>query len=174
MSGVMNDGTEGRGRQQAPPRVSQILETSLYVDDLQRSRLFYERIFGFTTMFHDDRMCALEVPGEQVLLLFRHGKTDQPAPAPGGMIPPHHGQGALHLAFAIPLRALADWQDHLKRHDVSVEEYAQLASRRDQPVFPRSGRALAGGRDAWAVAQPVAAQQFYWRRRACGAPVGKI
>ena len=103
------------------PRVSQILESSLYVDDLDRSRGFYSRLFGFGTIFHDDRMCAMEVPGEQVLLLFKHGMTDQPAPAPEGFIPPHHGRGALHLAFAIPLRELATWDEHLKRQDIPVE-----------------------------------------------------
>ena len=60
----------------------------------------------FVAYFQDQRMCAMEVPGEQVLLLFRHGMTDQPAPGPGSMIPPHHGQGALHLAFAIPFGGL--------------------------------------------------------------------
>src|ERR1700748_741931 len=103
------------------PRVSQVLETSLYVDDLERSRAFYERVFSFSAMFHDDRMCAMEVPGEQVLLLFRHGMTDAPAPVPGGVIPPHHGRGALHLAFAIPYGELAAWQDHLARLGVPVE-----------------------------------------------------
>jgi catechol 2,3-dioxygenase-like lactoylglutathione lyase family enzyme len=107
--------------QRATPRVSRILETSLYVRDLERSRIFYERVFGFSTMLHDERMCALEVPGEQVLLLFRHGMTDQPAPVPGGLIPPHHGRGALHLAFAIPMRELAAWDDHLSRQDVGLE-----------------------------------------------------
>jgi catechol 2,3-dioxygenase-like lactoylglutathione lyase family enzyme len=105
------------------PRVSQILETSLYVDDLDRSRAFYERIFGFISIFHDERMSAMEVPGEQVLLLFRHGMTDKPAPGPGpsGFIPPHQGRGALHLAFAIPHGELAAWADHLAHHDLAVE-----------------------------------------------------
>jgi catechol-2,3-dioxygenase len=107
--------------QRTTPRVSQILETSLYVDDLGRSRAFYERVLGFVTIFQDDRMCAMEVPGEQVLLLFRHGMTDQPAPGPNGFIPPHHGRGALHVAFAIPLRELAAWEEHLKRHEIAVE-----------------------------------------------------
>jgi hypothetical protein len=71
--------------QRTTPRVSQILETSLYVEDLDRSRAFYERLFGFAAYFQDERMCAMEVPGEQVLLLFRHGMTDQPAPGPGGL-----------------------------------------------------------------------------------------
>src|SRR5271167_3524777 len=107
--------------QRAAPRVSRMLETSLYVRDLERSRIFYERVFGFSTMFDDERMCAMEVPGEQVLLLFRHGMTDQPAPVPGGLIPPHHGRGALHLAFAIPFGELVAWEAHLARADVAVE-----------------------------------------------------
>ncbi len=104
------------------PRVSQILETSLYVQDPGRSRAFYERLFGFTAFFEDERMCALEVPGEQVLLLFRHGMTGTPAPGPGGgTIPPHHGQGSLHLAFAIPFGELAAWEAHLGEHAIAVE-----------------------------------------------------
>jgi catechol 2,3-dioxygenase-like lactoylglutathione lyase family enzyme len=78
-------------------------------------------LFGFTAFFEDERMCAMEVPGEQVLLLFRHGMTDQPAPAPGGFIPPHHGSGALHLAFAIPYGELAAWESHLADHEVALE-----------------------------------------------------
>jgi catechol 2,3-dioxygenase-like lactoylglutathione lyase family enzyme len=107
--------------QRTAPRVSQILETSLYVDDLVRSRSFYERVFGFVAFFEDARMCAMEVPGEQVLLLFRHGMTDRPAPGPDGFIPPHHGRGALHLAFAIPFGELAAWTEHLARQDVALE-----------------------------------------------------
>lgn len=107
--------------QRTAPRVSQILETSLYVEDLDRSCRFFERVFGFTAFMHDERMCAMEVPGEQVLLLFRHGMTDQLAPGPDGTIPPHHGRGALHLAFAIPYGELSAWQRHLAQHDVAVE-----------------------------------------------------
>ena len=40
------------------PRVSHILETSLYVDDLARSRDFYARVFGFSAVFEDGRMCV--------------------------------------------------------------------------------------------------------------------
>ncbi len=103
------------------PCISGVLETSLYVEDLDRSAAFYTSLFGFTPFFSDERMCALEVPNEQVLLLFRHGMTDAPAPAPDGFIPPHHGRGALHLCFAIPYGELTAWEDHLRRHDIPVE-----------------------------------------------------
>jgi catechol 2,3-dioxygenase-like lactoylglutathione lyase family enzyme len=105
----------------AVPRVSGVLETSLYVEDLDRSRAFYQRLFGFEQFICDSRMCALGVPGEQVLLLFKHGATDQPAPAPGGVIPPHHGRGALHLCFAVPYGELAAWEAHLARSGIEVE-----------------------------------------------------
>jgi catechol 2,3-dioxygenase-like lactoylglutathione lyase family enzyme len=105
----------------AVPRVSGVLETSLYVEDLDRSRAFYQRLFGFEQFMCDARMCALGVPGEQVLLLFRHGMTEQPAPAFGGFIPPHHGRGALHLCFAIPYGELGAWESHLERSGIEIE-----------------------------------------------------
>lgn len=115
------------------PRVSHILETSLYVDDLARSRDFYARVFGFSAVFEDGRMCAMEVPGEQVLLLFRHGTTNAPAPTPGGMIPPHHGRGELHLAFAIPFAELTTWESHLAELEIAVES---------RVAWPRGGTSL--------------------------------
>ena len=115
------------------PRVSKILESSLYVEDLTRSRLFYERVFGFLTMFADERMCALEVPGEHVLLLFRHGMTAQPATVPGGVVPPHHGRGELHLAFAIPFGELEAWERHLQQSGVALES---------RIIWPRGGTSL--------------------------------
>jgi catechol 2,3-dioxygenase-like lactoylglutathione lyase family enzyme len=56
-----------------------------------------------------------------VLLLFRRGGSAQPSETPVGTIPPHDGQGTLHLAFAIPHAELAAWQAHLAAHGVAVE-----------------------------------------------------
>ena len=66
------------------PRTSGILETSLYVDDLQGSVAFYRDLFDFELFFAEHRMAALGVPGGQVLLLFQRGATLEPAPGPGG------------------------------------------------------------------------------------------
>lgn len=109
------------------PRVSGVLETSLYVTDLDRSVEFYEAVFGFERFVHDGRMCALGVPGCAVLLLFQHGSTDEPAPVPGGVIPPHHGIGDLHLCFGIPLGELAAWEKHLRRIGIEVESRIKWA-----------------------------------------------
>jgi catechol 2,3-dioxygenase-like lactoylglutathione lyase family enzyme len=104
------------------PRVSGVLETSLYVDDLPRAVAFYQRLFGFERFYADARMTALGVPGEQVLLLFRRGASADPAPGPGGgMVPGHDGNGHLHVCFAIPFGALAEWERHLAAQGVAIE-----------------------------------------------------
>ncbi len=103
------------------PRLGGVLETSVYVADLDRARAFYQRIFGLEVFFQDGRMCALGIVPGQVLLLFRHGTTEVPAPVPGGFIPPHGAHGAAHLCLAIPLGELAAWQAHLARHGLDIE-----------------------------------------------------
>lgn len=69
------------------PRISHLLETSLYVANLSRSQQFYQRIFGFDTLLEDHRMCALLVPNSGVLLLFKHDGSLHPSKTPGGVIP---------------------------------------------------------------------------------------
>ena len=115
------------------PRLGGVLETSLYVGDLDRAREFYQRVFGLEAFFQDGRMCALGVVPGQVLLLFRHGTTVAPAPVPGGVIPPHGTSGAAHLCFAIPLGELAAWEAHLARHGLAVES---------RVIWPRGSTSL--------------------------------
>ncbi len=105
----------------AAPRVSHVMETSLYVADLDRSQQFYARVFGFELFMHDERMCSLGVPGGQVLLLFRRGAAAEPSPTPGGIIPAHDGNGALHLCFAIPRGELGAWERHLAAAGITLE-----------------------------------------------------
>ena len=51
------------------PALDGILETALYVDDLDRARRFYENVLALAPMFVDDRLCAYGV-ARSVLLLF--------------------------------------------------------------------------------------------------------
>lgn len=115
------------------PGVARILETSLYVADLDRSEAFYARLFGFTRLMRDGRMCAMAIPNRQVLLLFRVGGSTTPSPAPGGFIPAHDGTGRLHLCFSISADAIPDWRDHLAREMVAIES---------ELVWPHGGTSL--------------------------------
>ena len=98
------------------PEVSGVLETALYVDDVDRSADFYRSLFGFETLVQDQRLCALSVAGKQVLLLFlKGGSTGNTAP------PPHDGAGELHFAFAIPAAELPAWEARLAAKNVAIE-----------------------------------------------------
>lgn len=103
------------------PALGRVLETSLYVDNLPRSIRFYQRIFGFDQLMADDRFCALNVQSLQVLLLFRKHATTEPVVTPGGIIPPHDGDGQTHLAFTISLESEKEWIDHLNAAGVAIE-----------------------------------------------------
>jgi catechol 2,3-dioxygenase-like lactoylglutathione lyase family enzyme len=105
----------------AHPKVTHVLETSLYVRDLDRAERFYSDLFGFEQMLRDERMCALAIPGQQVLLLFRHGASVSASPTPFGDIPPHDGRGTQHLCFAIAADQLDAWEDRLAQAGIVVE-----------------------------------------------------
>ena len=96
-------------------QINGLLETSLYVDELQRSANFYQSLFGFETLYTDDRLIALAVPNRQVLLLFKKGGS---AKLP---ITPHDGNGQLHLAFAISAPELPQWEARLEAQGIAVD-----------------------------------------------------
>ena len=93
-----------------------VIESCLHVEDLARSRVFYETACGFETMLADDRFCAMSVAGRQVFLLFKKDATGEPVTIPGGVIPPHDGQGRLHVAFSIDSDSFEEWKARVARH----------------------------------------------------------
>lgn len=115
--------------------VLRILETALYVDDVDRSREFYQRLFGFPVVVHDDRLCALRVGDAQVLLLFRRGGSTAPIDVPGGRISPHDAQGEIHFAFLVPAGSLPEWEERLARGGVAVENRVRWNERSESLYF---------------------------------------
>src|SRR5271155_3238153 len=103
------------------PSVTGVLETCLYLDDLDGASRFYEELFGWKLMDGDARIRAYGVAAGSVLLLFKRGATAQPVATPGGVIPGHDGVAGGHIAFAI---SAADWEGWLRRleeREISVE-----------------------------------------------------
>jgi catechol 2,3-dioxygenase-like lactoylglutathione lyase family enzyme len=115
------------------PTLNAVLETALYVDDLDRARGFYEAGLGLRLLRADHRMCAFDVGGRSVLLLFRRGASADTMVLPGGTIPPHDGQGPLHMAFAVAAEELPAWEDVLRERGIPVE------GRTD---WPKGGRSV--------------------------------
>ena len=73
------------------PKLERILETVLYVKDLERAAAFYEEFMELPVLFTDQRMRAFDVGGNGTLLLFITGQSLRPVETPMGTIPPHDG-----------------------------------------------------------------------------------
>ena len=103
------------------PELTGILETALYVEDIERSVAFYTRVLGFTVMDGDERLTALSVrPGQVLLICRKRASTALPHTA-------HDGEGRLHVAFAIPRDALGAWEARLAKMGVEVVERREWA-----------------------------------------------
>jgi catechol 2,3-dioxygenase-like lactoylglutathione lyase family enzyme len=103
------------------PALQGVLETVLYVDDFERARTFYEGALGLATVYADQRMCAYDVGGRSMLLLFRRGSSLETIKMPGGTIPPHDGRGPLHIAFSIGADELPEWETRLGDFGIEIE-----------------------------------------------------
>jgi catechol 2,3-dioxygenase-like lactoylglutathione lyase family enzyme len=101
--------------------ITRILETALYVDDLEPTVAFYRDVLGLRVLDASARLVAMDAGQATVLLLFKRGATVEGASLPGGWIPPHDGDGPVHVAFAVPREVLADWEERLRRHGVPIE-----------------------------------------------------
>jgi catechol-2,3-dioxygenase len=117
---------------EAPP-VEGVIETALYVVDLARARAFYEGTLGLAPLFADERLCAFNVGGRSVLLLFRKGSTLETVSMPGGTIPPHDGGGPVHFALGVTAEDLPRWEKHLAEAGVAIE---------GRTAWPHGGRSL--------------------------------
>ncbi len=115
------------------PNLLGILETSLYVDDFGRACPFYEQTLGLNSIYRDARLCAYDVGGRGVLLLFLRGASLETVHLPDGTIPPHDGHGSEHVAFSIAAGELADWEERLKDGGVEIEGRTQ---------WPRGGESI--------------------------------
>ncbi|HSG50114.1 MAG TPA: VOC family protein [Longimicrobiales bacterium] len=103
------------------PEIQRLLETALYVDDLERSREFYQAVLGLDPMMESERMVAFDAGAATVFLVFQRGSTSDPLDVEGGRIPPHGSRGPSHFAFAIAERELDAWRRHLSSLGIPLE-----------------------------------------------------
>jgi catechol-2,3-dioxygenase len=131
-------------------KLDRVIETSLYVDDLDRAATFYERVLRLPALTSDKRFRAYDVGGQSVLLLFRRGATLETVHMPGGTIPPHDGHGPLHIAFAVAADALPQWEQRLRDEGIDIEGRTDWSrgghSRHVWPWNSSNNRGSAGAR----------------------------
>ncbi|RMG69041.1 MAG: glyoxalase/bleomycin resistance/extradiol dioxygenase family protein [Calditrichaeota bacterium] len=98
-------------------KLSHILESSLYVSDLERAEQFYRQVLGLSLYSRKEGRHVFFRLANGMLLLFRAEATEQP----GGGVPAHGARGPGHLAFAVPQEALPAWKAHLQAQGVPIE-----------------------------------------------------
>ncbi len=115
------------------PALRGVLETVLYVDEIDRAADFYGGVFQLPELYGDARMRAYDVGGRGVLLLFKRGATLKPVETPGGVIPAHDGSGPAHVAFSIAAEEYEAWEKRLIEKNIAIESRVN---------WPRGGRSL--------------------------------
>lgn len=117
----------------AAPLIRGVLETAVYVDDLERAHAFYGDVLGLERVLDTPRMLTYAVAPAQVLLVFMRGMTREDSDSPGGMVPGHHAEGPAHFAFAIDTNDYEVWKTHLQAMGVAI---------RSEVTWPPGGKSL--------------------------------
>ncbi len=101
---------------------SAILESALYVTDLDAAEAFYRDVLGLEKIAKVDSRHVFFRCGEGVLLLF-NAEATRHAPPPDAKLPvPAHGTvGQGHLCFAATAEEIEDWKVVLTRRGIAVE-----------------------------------------------------
>ncbi len=100
--------------------VSDVLESALYVLDLQAAEEFYTTVLGLELYSKMDGRHVFLRCGDRLVLLFNAEAT---AVSAGGLkdAPVHGAKGEGHLAFAVNDRDIDRWRQHLIENDVEIE-----------------------------------------------------
>jgi catechol 2,3-dioxygenase-like lactoylglutathione lyase family enzyme len=99
---------------------SGILETALYVTDVEAAAQFYGGLLGLEVMLRAGDESVFFRCGSGVLILFNANKLkDRPK---GGLpIPSHGATGPGHVCFSATRDEIASWKSHLEVHGVAIE-----------------------------------------------------
>ena len=106
-----------------------VIETGIYVDDLDSAESFYRTILGLTVITKESgRHVFFSVGDASVLLVFLTDATRR-----GEVLPAHGATGPGHFALGIAEESLDQWRQHLLDSGVSIEK---------EHHWPRGGKSL--------------------------------
>lgn len=100
-----------------PPSIDHVVETCLYVDDVETAADWYERVLGLEPFAVDPPRHVFLVAGDDdLVLLFDPNETE--TADEGDKAPPHGARGPQHVAFAV--EDLPAWRDRLAEVGVEI------------------------------------------------------
>lgn len=107
------------------PRITGILETVLYVADVDRAERFYRDVMGLTQIGKEPGRHVFFRVGSGVLLLFRAQTTRQ-----AGSLPPHGADGEIHVCFTTSPAEYARWKPRIQEHGIAILQETEWAQGR--------------------------------------------
>lgn len=118
--------------QDLPPLT--VLETALYVDDLEAATAFWRDVIGLSLIAEVPGRHAFFRIGGQVLLLFKADATLTP-PKPDARlpVPPHGTSGPGHFCMAASSESIDIWRNHLEAKGIQIEA---------DFIWPQGGRSI--------------------------------
>ncbi|MEJ2420868.1 MAG: VOC family protein [Acidobacteriota bacterium] len=112
-------------------KAPEILETCLYVDDLEAAERFYAEVLGLQFFAREEGRHVFFRCGSRMLLLF-----DPTATLPPGQdLPPHGTRGPGHLALGVPADSIPAWKSRLRERGVEIETEAEWPSGQSSIYF---------------------------------------
>lgn len=99
------------------PRIAGILETILYVTDIERAERFYGEILGLKQIGKEAGRHVFFRVGSGVLLLFRADVTRQ-----AESVPPHGADGQVHVCLTTSPADYEPWKLRLRHHGIAIEQ----------------------------------------------------
>lgn len=98
-----------------------ILESALYVDDLDAAERFYGEMLGLERIARVEGRHVFFRCGDGVLLLFVADATEKPPNNPAMPVPPHGTRGPGHLCFRASEDEIAAWRAKLESAGIAIE-----------------------------------------------------
>ena len=105
-------------------KATKVLETCLYVSDLDAAEKFYRDVIGLDFYAKQEGRHVFFRCGTSMFLLFDPDSTSDPSLPFGG----HGSRGAGHAAFEIEETEIQGWRDHLARHGVPITSEVEWPS----------------------------------------------
>ncbi|HEX9746509.1 MAG TPA: VOC family protein [bacterium] len=114
-----------------------ILETCIYVDDLDAAKDFYSEVLGMEFYSRAGNRHVFMVCGNRMFLIFNPEETSGE-----GDVPSHGATGPGHVAFDVPSDELEQWIEHLNKNGVEIEADVKFGAGRSIYFRDPAGNSL--------------------------------
>jgi len=103
-------------------RITGILESCIYADDLEKAKSFYDQFPGLEFVSAEPGRHLFYRCGESMLLIFNPAHTSKEQTNMNGTAIPLHGtEGAGHIAFSIRDENFHDWKMFFSENKIAIE-----------------------------------------------------